>query len=84
MLGEFFGQSLCIRQDRWQVLREVPHVPSQNYLALSVECLRDFHPVRDDRFFRVSTSLARAAGEPRRVFRRAPGLGQAAMARPDC
>ena len=33
----------------------------------------------------LSRSLALVLhSEPRRVFRRAPGLGQAAMARPDC
>ena len=48
MLSEFHGQSFCLRESRRKVLREVPNVSGENHLALSIQGVRDFHPVRDD------------------------------------
>ena len=48
MLSEFRGQSLHIRESRRQVLREVPNVSGENHLALSIQGVRDLHPVCDD------------------------------------
>lgn len=48
MLSESHGQSFRIRESRREVLREVPHVSCENYLALAVQRFRDLHPVRYD------------------------------------
>src|SRR6185437_1088873 len=48
MLSKFHSQSLRICESRREVLREVPNVSGENHLALSIQGVRDFHPVRDD------------------------------------
>ena len=48
MLSEFRGQSLHVRECRRKVLRKVAYVSGENHLALSVQRVRDLHPVRDD------------------------------------
>jgi hypothetical protein len=49
MPNEFFRQSLAIRQDPGQVVREVPYVAGENDLALSVQGRGDPHPAREER-----------------------------------
>ena len=47
MLGGLCRDSFRVRENARKMRFEVPHVPGQDDLALSVQRVRDVHPVRD-------------------------------------